>query len=200
MGFKGSLPLKAGPEGYVADDLRTISFAARDLGVHTVALVGASFQSAGFLRWLAVIAAIYLLVLQRTGWRTNILTALLVPYIFLNLPAIIFNFLRGEVGKWFAFIAEVLHLFFPHRFPDWLEMPKSLILLLVCAPHLLADNLRSSIIGVIISLVIGAYLLQEHIRESGGFRKSFAERHGVSNTVGIILLFVSPLWELIKYF
>ncbi|KAG8662026.1 hypothetical protein MANES_01G056750v8 [Manihot esculenta] len=45
------------------------------------------------------------------------LTSLLVPYIFFSLPAAIFNLLRGEVGKWIAFIAVVLRLFFPRHFP-----------------------------------------------------------------------------------
>lgn len=36
----------------------------------------------------------YLLVLDRTNWRTNILTALLIPYIFFSLPSLVFNFLR----------------------------------------------------------------------------------------------------------
>ncbi|KAG8647872.1 hypothetical protein MANES_09G119850v8 [Manihot esculenta] len=45
------------------------------------------------------------------------LTSLLVPYIFFSLSAAIFNLLRGEVGKWIAFIAVVLRLFFPRHFP-----------------------------------------------------------------------------------
>ena len=85
-------------------------------------------------------------------------------------------------------------------FTDWLEIPGALILLIVSAPSLLASTLRGSLIGYIISLVIGIYLLQEHIRVAGGFRNAFAERRGVSNTIGIILLFVCPLWELIKLF
>ncbi|KAK1359109.1 hypothetical protein POM88_043583 [Heracleum sosnowskyi] len=39
--------------------------------------------------------------------------------------------IRGEAGKWIAFVAVVLRLFFPRHFPDWLEMSGSLILLLV---------------------------------------------------------------------
>ncbi|KAH7429240.1 hypothetical protein KP509_09G038300 [Ceratopteris richardii] len=146
--------------------------------------------SVSILRWLASIAAIYLLILDRTNWRTNILTGLLVPYIFLNLPSIIFNIFRGEIGRWIAFVAIVLRLFFPRRFPDWLEVPAAMILLLVAAPSLLANYLRSSVIGYIISLLIGVYLLQEHIRAAGGFRKAFAEKHGISNTIGVDLFFL----------
>ncbi|XP_004309861.1 PREDICTED: cold-regulated 413 plasma membrane protein 2-like [Fragaria vesca subsp. vesca] len=69
------------------------------------------------LKWLASCAAIYLLVLDRTNWRTNMLTSLLLPYIFFSLPWGIFNLLRGEVGSWIAFVVVVLRLFFPRHFP-----------------------------------------------------------------------------------
>ncbi|CAI9780736.1 unnamed protein product [Fraxinus pennsylvanica] len=125
------------------------------------------------------------------------LTTLLIPYIFSSFPSILFNFLRGEVGKWIAIIAVVLRLFFPQHFPDWLEMPGSLILLLVVAPNFFAHTLRDDLVGVAICLAIGCYLLQEHIRASGGFRNSFTKSRGISNTVGIILLLVYPIWALV---
>eukprot|EP01018_Ginkgo_biloba_P032163 Gb_21141 [translate_table: standard] len=177
-------------------DLKEIEVAFRKLGKHSVGLLGAGLVTS-LLQWLATIAAIYLLALDRTNWRSNMLTSLLVPYLFLNLPSLIFKFFRGEVGSWIAFIAVVLRLFFPHRFPSWLELPGALILLLVVTPSLLV-GLRNTWIGIIVSLIIGAYLLQEHIRAAGGFRNAFAEKRGFLNTVGIILLFVSPLWEAIR--
>ncbi|KAL5579657.1 hypothetical protein UlMin_012099 [Ulmus minor] len=108
-----------------------------------------------------------------------------VPYIFLNLPSVLFNLLRGEVGKWIAFIAVVL---------------RSLILLLVVVPNFFTDTIRGSWVGVLICLLIGCYLLQEHIRASGGFRKSFTQSHGISNTFGIIALLVFPVWALVVHF
>lgn len=39
----------------------------------------------------------YLLVLDRTNWRTNMLTSLLVPYIFLSFPSSLFSLLRYVV-------------------------------------------------------------------------------------------------------
>ena len=83
---------------------------------------------------------------------------------------------------------------------DWLEMPGSLILLLVVAPNFFAHTLRGSLIGTVICLLIGCYLLQEHIRASGGFRNSFTRSHGISNTLGIILLLVYPVWALVVHF
>ncbi|OAY78856.1 Cold-regulated 413 plasma membrane protein 2 [Ananas comosus] len=106
----------------------------------------------------------------------------------------------GEVGKWIALIVVVLRLFFPRHFPDWLEMPGALILLLVVAPNFFAHTIRDHLVGVFICLFIGCYLLQEHIRASGGFRNAFTKSHGVSNTIGIILLFAYPVWRLVLYF
>ncbi|XP_022860978.1 cold-regulated 413 plasma membrane protein 2-like isoform X2 [Olea europaea var. sylvestris] len=105
----------------------------------------------------------------------------------------------GEIGKWIALIAVVLRLFFPRRFPDWLELPGALILLIVVAPSFFAGTIRDSWIGILICLVIGCYLLQEHIRASGGFRNSFTKSNGISNTIGIVILLVYPVWALILY-
>ncbi|MBA0688161.1 hypothetical protein Goari_005965, partial [Gossypium aridum] len=106
-------------------------------------------------------------------------------------------FCGGEVGKWIAFIAVVLRLFFPTRFPDWLELPGALILLIVVAPSLFSSTIRNDWIGVVICLGIACYLLQEHIRASGGFRNSFTKANGISNTIGIIILLVYPAWALV---
>lgn len=82
---------------------------------------------------------------------------------------------------------------------DWLDMPGSLILLLVVAPSFFAHTLKDSWVGVVICLLIGCYLLQEHIRASGGFRNSFTQGHGISNTLGIVLLLVYPVWALVLH-
>ncbi|KAI4327527.1 hypothetical protein L6164_019976 [Bauhinia variegata] len=70
-----------------------------------------------FLKWVSSLSAIYLLILDRTNWRTNMLTSLLVPYVFFSFPGSLFHFLRGEFGRWIAFVAVVLRLFFPRHFP-----------------------------------------------------------------------------------
>ncbi|KAL7002738.1 hypothetical protein U1Q18_003894 [Sarracenia purpurea var. burkii] len=186
----------------ITSDLQDLGTAAKKLASHSVKLTLGFNLGTTLLQWIASVAAIYLLVLDRTNWRTNILTSLLVPYIFLSLPSLVFNLFRGQIGRWIAFIAVVLRLFFPRRFtfPEWLEMPVALILLLVIAPSLLADTVRDSWIGVAICLVIGCYLLQEHIRASGGFRNSFTKSNGISNSVGIIILLVYPVWALVVDF
>ncbi|KAK9129982.1 hypothetical protein Sjap_010469 [Stephania japonica] len=190
--------MEATSDQLLSSDVEDLRTAAKKFVNDAAKLKGLGFGTA-FLQWLASFSAIYLLILDRTNWRTNMLTSLLVPYIFFSLPPVLFSFLRGEVGKWIAFIAVVLRLFFPRHFPDWLEMPGSLLLLLVVAPNFFAHTLRDHWVGVLICLLIGCYLLQEHIRASGGFRNSFTRSHGISNSFGIILLLVYPIWALIVH-
>ncbi|KAG0481633.1 hypothetical protein HPP92_012491 [Vanilla planifolia] len=202
MGKFGYLAMQADRlnEELIESDLREIGYAARKLASHAFVLGSGLGFGTTFLKFLASVAAIYLLILDRTNWRTNMLTSLLVPYIFLSLPSVVFSLLRGEFGKWVAFIAVVLRLFFPQHFPEWLEMPGSLILLLVVAPGFFAHTIRDNVVGVLICLAIGCYLLQEHIRASGGFRNSFTKSNGFSNTIGIILILVYPVWRLVLLF
>jgi len=82
---------------------------------------------------------------------------------------------------------------------DWLEMPGSLILLMVVAPDLFAHKVKENWIGVAVLIFIGCYLLQEHIRATGGLRNSFTQSHGISNTVGLILLLSYPVWAMVIY-
>ncbi|KAG4939339.1 hypothetical protein AAZX31_16G129200 [Glycine max] len=173
-------------------DIEELKVAANKL-LHDATMLGGKGFGTSFFKWIASFAAIYLLILDSTNWRTNMLTALLVPYIFFSFPESLFHFLRGEVGKWIAFIAVVLRLFFPRHFPDWLEIPGSMILILTVAPDIFAHRLRNNWIGLAIDLFIGCYLLQEHIRATGGFRNSFTQKHGISNTLGILLLIVYPI-------
>ncbi|KAL0356761.1 UNVERIFIED_CONTAM: cold-regulated plasma membrane protein 2 [Sesamum calycinum] len=140
----------------ISSDLKDVGNAVKKLANHAVKLGGLGFGTS-FLKWVAAVAAIYLLILDRTNWKTNILTSLLIPYIFLSLPSWLFSLLRGELGKWIALIAVVLRLFFPN-------------------------------------------ISQEHIRASGGFRNSFTKSKGISNSIGILLLFLYPVWALVLSF
>ena len=84
--------------------------------------------------------------------------------------------------------------------PDWLELPGAIILLTVVAPSLFADTFRGDLVGIFICLAIGCYLLSEHIKASGGFRNAFRKGNGVSNSIGILLLFIYPVWALVLNF
>ncbi|XP_039050497.1 cold-regulated 413 plasma membrane protein 1-like [Hibiscus syriacus] len=199
MGTRSYLAMRSEQEAtdLIASDFKDVIFAAKKLTNHAIKLASWGFGTT-FLQWIASFAAMYLLlILDRTNWKTNILTALLIPYIFLSLPSLLFNILRGEVGKWIAFVAVVLHLFFPRRFPDWLELPGALIVLIVVAPSLFSSTIRNGWIGVVICLAIACYLLQEHTRASGGFRNSFTKANGISNTIGIIVILIYPAWALL---
>ncbi|KAL3814175.1 hypothetical protein ACJIZ3_015443 [Penstemon smallii] len=201
-GKKSYLAMKtdyAASNELISSDLKEVGNAVKKLANHTIKLGALGFGTS-FVKWVAAFAAIYLLILDRTNWKTNMLTSLLIPYIYLSLPSWLFNLLSGEVGKWIALVSIVLRLFFPKKFPDWLELPAALILLLVVAPDFIANHIRGHIVGIAICLAIGCYLLQEHIRVSGGFRNSFTKSNGISNSVGIILLLVYPVWALIFYF
>ncbi|CAJ1942663.1 unnamed protein product [Sphenostylis stenocarpa] len=178
--------------GLIESDINELKHAATKL-LHDATVLGGKGFGISFFKWLSSFAAIYLLILDSTNWRTNMLTSLLVPYIFFSFPDSMFHFLRGEVGKWIAFVTVVLRLFFPRHFPDWLEIPGSMILILIVAPDMFSEKFRNNWIGLAIDLFIGCYLLQEHIRASGGFRNSFTQRHGISNTLGILLLIVYPI-------
>ncbi|KAL3722488.1 hypothetical protein ACJRO7_034804 [Eucalyptus globulus] len=198
MGKSGHLAMRTDrvASDSIASDLKEMGDAAKKLANHAIEMVSSGLGTT-ILEWVASFAAIYLLVLDRTHWRTNMLTSLLIPYIFLTLPSWLFTILRGEIGKWIAFVAVVLRLFFPRHFPDWLEMPGALILLIVVAPSLFASTVKGDWIGVVICLAIACYLLQEHIRAAGGFRNAFTKANGISNTVGLIILFVYPAYALV---
>ena len=104
-------------QALLESDLRELGLAARKLANHAIVLGGGLGFGRHFLKWLAFIAAVYLLVLDRTNWKTNMLTGLLVPYIFFTLPGVLFSLVRGEVGAWIAFVVVILRLFFPRHFP-----------------------------------------------------------------------------------
>ncbi|KFK30347.1 hypothetical protein AALP_AA7G249600 [Arabis alpina] len=196
MGRVEYLAMKTGQEttkNMINSDLNEFVAATKKL-VKDVGKLGGLGFGTSFLQWAASISAIYLLVLDRTNWRTKILTTLLVPYIFFTLPYVVFNFFRGDFGKWIALISITIRLFFPKEFPEWLEIPAALILLLVVAPSLIAGTLRDSWVGAVICLIIACYLFHEHIKASGGFKNAFTQKNGISNTLGIVALLVYPTW------
>ncbi|TVU44829.1 hypothetical protein EJB05_04289, partial [Eragrostis curvula] len=204
--FASYLAMKTQPAAEAAQslidaDLRDLGVAMRKLASHALGLgCDLAWDISSFLKCLAFLAAVYLLILDRTHWRTNMLTALLVPYIFFTLPNELFYLLRGEIGRWIAIIAVVLRLFYPRHFPEWLELPGAISLLVAAAPNLVAYTFRADLLGELVCLIIGCNLLQEHIRASGGIKAAFKKGKHVSNTMGILLLFIYPVWALVLGF
>nr|QKX94682.1 cold temperature stress protein [Populus simonii x Populus nigra] len=98
MGRMEFLKMKTDDEvsaNLIESDVNELKVAAKKLIKDAAKLGGLGFGTS-FLKWVASFAAIYLLILDRTNWRSNMLTSLLVPYIFFSLPSVLFNFFRGS--------------------------------------------------------------------------------------------------------
>ncbi|KAI3946065.1 hypothetical protein MKX01_024821 [Papaver californicum] len=180
-------------------DMKELGLAAKKLATHAMKLGGLAIGTA-ILQWVAVTAAVYLMVLAETKYKPNILTALLVPYIFFTLPSGLFIILSGEISKGISLISVLLQLFFPQHFPNWPGKIGSTFLVLALAPHIIGEALRGNWIGDVICIVIACYHLQEHIRKSGGCKQSFTTLIGLAHTTGIILMIVYPIWSLVLFF
>ncbi|KAK9049043.1 hypothetical protein SSX86_031990 [Deinandra increscens subsp. villosa] len=78
----------------INSDLKEIGDATMKLANHVIQLgVHGGFITT-VLQCFAFAAAIYLLILDKTNWRTKMLTSLLVPYVFLTFPNWLFGILR----------------------------------------------------------------------------------------------------------
>jgi len=151
------------------------------------------------LQWIIVVAAAFLLALEHTEWRSDILTALLIPVIAINLPGSVLGFFRGEIGHWLAFILVILRLFFHEHIPRELEYPAALLLILVTAPsHLVA--LRSSVIAQVVCLVIGIWIAYQHSTAAGDVGSTFTRGRHVPVTLAIIALIAVPALILVQAF
>ncbi|MCL7033436.1 hypothetical protein MKW94_016170 [Papaver nudicaule] len=180
-------------------DMKEFGLAAKKLASHAMLLGGLAIGTA-VLQWVAVAAAVYLMVLGETKYKPNILSALLVPYIFFTLPSPLFIILSGEISKGISLISVLLQLFFPQHFPNWPGKIGSTFLVLAIAPLIIGEALRGNWIGNAICVIIACYHLQEHIRKSGGFKQSFTTLIGLAHTTGVILMIVYPIWALVLNF
>jgi len=151
------------------------------------------------LQWIIVIAAAFLLALEHTEWRSDILTALLIPVIAINLPGSILGFFRGEIGHWLAFILVVLRLFFHENIPRELEYPAALLLIVVTAPSHLV-GLRATVFAQIICLLIGIWIAYQHSTAAGDVGSTFSRGRNVPVTIAIIVLIAVPALILIQAF
>ncbi|KAL4363948.1 hypothetical protein GQ457_04G035420 [Hibiscus cannabinus] len=83
-------------------------------------------------QWGGTISALFLLLMNRTGRRSHMLTNLLVLFLFASFPTELFKLIRGQFGCWVGFLAVASNLFFPETF----QVPR--FILLVIAPDWLA--------------------------------------------------------------
>ncbi|CAN8276450.1 unnamed protein product [Cochlearia groenlandica] len=191
MGRVDYLAMKTAEEttaNMINSDVNEFVAAAKKLAKDAAMLGGLGFGTS-LLQWAASCSAIYLLILDRTNWRTKMLTTLLVPYIFFTLPYVVFNFFRGDFGKWIAIISITIRLFFPKEFPDSGSIGSSI-------GGFAKSRSRNNWVGAVICLVIACYLFHEHMKASGGFKNAFTQKNGISNTIGIVALLVYPTWTI----
>lgn len=118
------------------------------------------------LEWIAAVSTA-ILMLSR---GTPIHKSFLVPLFALQAPDGIVSWIRGEYGYWTAFLALLVRLFF--SIPGELELLYVAILLVIVAPYQVM-NLRGKQEGVIISLIIAAYLAFQHFSRVGSLRRAF---------------------------
>ncbi|KAK4262217.1 hypothetical protein QN277_027800 [Acacia crassicarpa] len=112
-------------------------------------------------QWGGTIFDLFLLILNKFGQDSRTQSTLLVLYLFISLPEVLFKILREQFGCWVAFLAIVASMFLPHAVP----VPVSRFLLFV-----IAHGLRTSMVGGVFCLVIGISIVMVEIRGNGGFR------------------------------
>ncbi|KAB2055634.1 hypothetical protein ERO13_A11G044500v2 [Gossypium hirsutum] len=142
-------------------------------------------------QWGGTIFALFLLLMNRIGQRSHMLTNLLVLYLFASFPTVLFKIVRGQFGCWVAFLAVALHLFFPDTFPV------SRFILFVITPDWLADRFRDDIVPGILCLVITILVTLLEIRGVGGLQNCecscycFSYWFGIACLVCITILYLA---------
>ncbi|KAJ4715030.1 Cold-regulated protein [Melia azedarach] len=159
--------------GLMEELAQTVSFTELD----SSSKARASFQ------WVGTIAALFLLLLNRTGQRSHMQTNLLVLYLFTSFPTVLFKILRGDFGRLVAFLATGANLFFPKTFPV------ARFILFVITPDWLAYGVRDGIAAGIYCLIIGVLLIITKIRGIGGFRNCECSLDSFGYFLGIAFLF-----------
>uniref|UniRef100_N1R3G0 Uncharacterized protein n=1 Tax=Aegilops tauschii TaxID=37682 RepID=N1R3G0_AEGTA len=199
---KSFLAMKTGPaagaseasQALLESDLRELTMAARKLANHAIVLGGGALLPGSLILLTVVAPAIFADTFRGSWLIIGVGVCLVIGCYLLHEHIKASGGLKEAFQKpngWSNTIGILLLFIYP--------LPGSLILLTVVAPSLFADHFRNDLVGVFICLAIGCYLLQEHIRVSGGFREAFRKANGVSNTIGIVLLFVYPVWVLVLW-
>ncbi|PWZ10079.1 hypothetical protein Zm00014a_043314 [Zea mays] len=141
--------------------------------------------SARTIQWISAGTIAVLLVAKGAAIHKSFL----VPFFALQAPCCIISWIKGDYGQWTAFLALLVRLFF--FIPGELELPLSTMLLVSVAPYQFMD-LRGTQGGVVLSLVIAAYLAFQHFTRVGGPGKAF-EQGSIVATLAIICIMIVPL-------
>ncbi|KAB2002205.1 hypothetical protein ES319_D11G050000v1 [Gossypium barbadense] len=129
-------------------------------------------------QWGGTIFALFLLLMNRIGQRSHMLTNLLVLFLLASFPTVLFKIVRGQFGCWVASLAVALHLFFPDTFPGLKQHFK----------HWLADRFRDDIVPGILCLVITILVTLLEIRGVGGLENCECSCYCFSYWFGIACL------------
>ncbi|KAL8468398.1 hypothetical protein ACS0TY_031564 [Phlomoides rotata] len=124
---------------------------------------------------------------------TAIHKSFLVPLFVLQAPATIILWMKSEYGIWTAFLALLVRLFF--FIPGELELPFITLMLVTVSPFQVM-RLRGTQEGVILSLVIAAYLAFQHFTRAGSLGKSI-DQGSILATLGTICIVAVPCLLLI---
>jgi hypothetical protein len=148
------------------------------------AVCNSSVMNPSTLQWVSSVASVVLLVVQGAA----IQKPFLVPFFALQAPSTIISWIKGDYGIWTAFVGLFIRLFF--RLPGELELPIVALLVIIIAPHQVM-NLRGRLEGVIISLLIAAYLAFQHFSRVGSLRRAF-DQVSVVATLAIVCIITVP--------
>jgi hypothetical protein len=91
--------------------------------------------------------------------------ALLVPALFLNLPARVVDTIKQEGGAWVAVAVLVLRLF--TTLPSYVDLPLAVLLSILVAPYELL-RFRGTQAAGIVSLAIGIFIAYSHLIANNG--------------------------------
>ncbi|XP_057764244.1 cold-regulated 413 inner membrane protein 1, chloroplastic-like [Salvia miltiorrhiza] len=141
------------------------------------------------LQWISAVSTGILMIARGTAIQKSFL----VPLFALQAPGSIITWMKGEYGMWTAFLALLVRLFF--HIPGELELPFITFLLVIVAPHQIM-RLRGTQEGVILSLIIAAYLAFLHFIRAGSLAKS-VEQGSILATIATICIVLVPCLLLI---
>ncbi|CAO1948069.1 unnamed protein product [Urochloa humidicola] len=135
------------------------------------------------MRWVSSTAVATLMLAP----GTTIQRSFLVPLFALQAPSSSISWIKGDYGRWIAFLGLLLRLFY--FIPGELELPLSTILLVMIAPYQFTE-LRESAGGAILSTAIAVYLTFQHFTGVGSLRKAFGRELMIATLAIITLMLV----------
>ncbi|KAM0072001.1 putative cold-regulated 413 protein [Helianthus debilis subsp. tardiflorus] len=135
-------------------------------------------------QWICTISAAVLMFAKGTAIQKSFL----VPFFALQAPASLVSWIKGEYGIWTAFLALLVRLFF--YIPGELELPFIALLMVILLPHQIA-NLRGRQEGVVLSLVVAAFLAFQHFTRIGSLRRAF-DQGSIIATLAVLCIVTVP--------